>query len=543
MARRELLTLQEACWYLGISRTTLLKTEEEGLITPARTVGGHRRYSREALDQCIKATTELKTPAESAIHDMHGQVLLPKIVERLAWSPAPAGDIAKEVLRDLVRLLQADAGLIALLDERNVLRPWVTVGLFVPRELSSAPIPSDNTLSGKVLKLRQPLVYEASESDLPLEGLTQGVCAPLVYRGVPLGVIHLLSLGRYQFFPTEVRFVSVAALYVASLILNSQLLAESKRRADESSCLNSLNRALQEQQDLNRMADVLLDETLRITKADAGIVFLCDDSAEARVAAVRGSLSSMDPRLADRLYAVVTEALDSEEPYLLSLPPHLHALDAEIPPLLDNMGSVVLLPLRSQSERLGALVLCSRSSWNTDQWQVSFLTAVCTQAALIIQRAVLCDRLSQMSRNERFLRRYYEKMVASAPVAMEIINRDCKIIAWNEAAEELSAIPREEALGADKFRLQPALLKHRGPEILASVFETKQVLKIQSFPYERRDGTVRYVDVTFLPFAQEDEEITAIIVFAQDVTELEGLRLKAMSIEPRAQPMGQLSAT
>jgi len=543
MARRKLLSTQEACWYLGISRTTLLKTEEEGLIRPTRTVGGHRRYSHEALDQYIKATTELKTPAESVIHDMRGQVVFPKIVERLAWSSALTDNTMKDVLQDLVRLLQADAGLVALLDADNVLRTRVTVGMAIPHALRSAPISSEGTFSGKVLEFRQPLVYEGSESDIHLEGLTQGVCAPLVYRGTPLGVIHVLSLSRHQFFPTEVRFTSLVALYLASLIVNSQLLADSRQREEELSYLNSLNQALQEQQDVNRMADVLLKETLRITKADAGIVFLCSDSSEVRIAAVRGHLTSMDSGLADKLAAVVTEALNSEEPYLLSVSPHNSSLYAYISPLLDNMGSIVLLPLRSQGERLGALQLCSRSPWNAHQWQASFLTAVCAQAALIIQRVVLCQRLTEMSQNERMLRRYYEKMIASAPVAMEIIDKDCRIIAWNEAAEELTGIPREEALEADKFRLQPGLLKYNGPEILARVFETKQVSKIESFPYERRDGTVRYVDVTFLPFTEEDEEIAAIIVFVQDVTELESLRLRDISMEPAAHAVGSLNAT
>lgn len=286
------------------------------------------------------------------------------------------------------------------------------------------------------------------------------------------------------------------------------------------------------------MADVLLDETVQITKADAGILFLCDNTCEIHTAAIRGHLTGIDSFLADRLRAVVAKGLSSEEPYLLLLPPHDTGLESGTSPILDNMGSIILVPLRSQGERLGALLLCSSFPREAGHWQANLLTTVCAQAALIIQRAMLCQRLAEMSENEQLLRRYYERMIASAPVAMEIIDKNCRIIAWNEAAEELTGIPQQEALGADKFRLQPGLLKHNGPEILARVFQAKEVSRIQSFPYERRDGTVRYVDVTFLPFIQEDEEITAIIVFVQDVTELEALRLKSMSIGLRADPGG-----
>ncbi|MDY7040898.1 MAG: excisionase family DNA-binding protein, partial [Chloroflexota bacterium] len=183
MAAKKLFTVQEACRYLGVSRTTLLKTEEEGLITSMRTVGGHRRYQRETLARYLEATTGLRTPTASIIRSANGRVVLPKVVERLAKSSGPADDIMKEVLQDLIQLLQADAGLIALLDKQDTLRPRVAIGLNIPRALQSEPIALDSTISGKVLKLQHPIVYEDSESNIPFEGLTQGVCAPLVYRG------------------------------------------------------------------------------------------------------------------------------------------------------------------------------------------------------------------------------------------------------------------------------------------------------------------------------------------------------------------------
>jgi len=357
-----------------------------------------------------------------------------------------------------------------------------------------------------------------------MEGLKQGICAPLIYRGIPLGVIHVLSLSRYQFLPTEVQFFSLIALYLASLIVNSQLLTDSRRREEELSCLNKLSQTMQELWDLDSVSGVLLSETIRITEADAGIVLLYDDTGEARVAAAQGLPANLDVHFQENLKSIVTRAPDFRDAFFVSSARHSGAREADIPSPFGNEGSSLLLPLCWQEEKLGALLLYSRSPREAEQWRARFLTLVCAQAALTIQRAALYRRLVEVSRNERLLRSYYEKMVASAPVAMEIIDKDCKIIGWNEAAEELTGIPREKAIGADKFRLQPGLLKHQGREILANVFSKKEVLKLRKFPYERRDGTTRYTDLTFLPFIGEEGEVTAIIVFAQDVTELEALR-------------------
>ncbi|MDY7078790.1 MAG: GAF domain-containing protein [Chloroflexota bacterium] len=518
---KKLLTVQEACQYLGISRTTLLKTEDEGLITSLRTVGGHRRYLRQTLDQYIKATTGLKSTAAGVIHKTDRQVVLPRVVERLAWSSKPADDIMREALEDLVQLLQADAGLVALIDKQHVLRPQVMIGLSLPRTLQSAPIPLDSTISGKVLKFQQPLVYDASEESIPFEGLTQGVCAPLMYRGAPLGVVHILSLSRHQFLPTEVQFLSLVSLYLASLLVNAQVLADSRRREEQLTCLNRLSQTMQEQQNPDRMAEVLLNEMIQITRADMGVVFMYDSTGEIRVAAARGLSTDLDIRPTNQLRAIVAQSLASQEPYLLlsSIPPSLvHLL-----PIPNKTGGCLLFPLRSQGERLGVLLLCTRSP-DASQRQIAFLTLVCAQAALVVQRATLYHRLVQMGENERRLRRYYEKMIEAAPVAMEIIDRNCKIIGWNEAAEQLSGISREEAIGADKFRLQPGLIKYNGPEILADVFENKQISKISDFPYERTDGVVRHTDLTFLPYVDNHGEVSAIIMFAQDVTELKMLR-------------------
>ena len=47
---KKLLTQKEACEYLNISRSTILRWEKQGIINPIKTVGNHRRYKIEELD-------------------------------------------------------------------------------------------------------------------------------------------------------------------------------------------------------------------------------------------------------------------------------------------------------------------------------------------------------------------------------------------------------------------------------------------------------------------------------------------------------------
>jgi excisionase family DNA binding protein len=51
-----LLTAKEAAAYLRVSLFTLRKIEQQGLLVPYRTPGGHRRYSVDMLKDYLEKT-------------------------------------------------------------------------------------------------------------------------------------------------------------------------------------------------------------------------------------------------------------------------------------------------------------------------------------------------------------------------------------------------------------------------------------------------------------------------------------------------------
>ncbi len=48
------ITATQAAEYLGVSLVTLRKMEKKGDLVPFRTPGGHRRYSLEILEECVR---------------------------------------------------------------------------------------------------------------------------------------------------------------------------------------------------------------------------------------------------------------------------------------------------------------------------------------------------------------------------------------------------------------------------------------------------------------------------------------------------------
>jgi len=54
MKEKRILTAKEAAGYLRISLFTMRKIEQQGLVVPYRTPGGHRRYSIDMLNEYLE---------------------------------------------------------------------------------------------------------------------------------------------------------------------------------------------------------------------------------------------------------------------------------------------------------------------------------------------------------------------------------------------------------------------------------------------------------------------------------------------------------
>jgi excisionase family DNA binding protein len=54
-----LMVASRAADYLGISLATLAQLERRGFISPYRTPGGHRRYSRQMLDEYLESSRHI----------------------------------------------------------------------------------------------------------------------------------------------------------------------------------------------------------------------------------------------------------------------------------------------------------------------------------------------------------------------------------------------------------------------------------------------------------------------------------------------------
>jgi len=219
MARRgrRLLTVGEACQYLGVSRMTLLAAEESGLLAPSRTPGGHRRYDPAELDRFLNRGR----PSPASVPVAGG----PPSRQN---GPVPVTGSSRLLLREAIRrltlLLRADAAGLYLLDERQELGWCTSFGIPQWRTAQLAQSAPPRAVVRALMK-RQCELFESSSERFPLPTARgSGAAVPLETGDEPLGVV-IVTVGQDRhLLPSEIEIIETAAFYIGVLVRQQRRL-------------------------------------------------------------------------------------------------------------------------------------------------------------------------------------------------------------------------------------------------------------------------------------------------------------------------------
>ncbi|MDI3340447.1 MAG: helix-turn-helix domain-containing protein [Sphaerobacter sp.] len=218
MARpsRRLLTVSEACQYLGVSRMTLLAAEEAGLLAPARTPGGHRRYDPVELDRFLNRGREGQPlPLEAAPPQRAGAG---------AALGGPATLLLREAIRRLTLLLGADATGLYLLDEHRELRWCTSFGIPQWRAAQLAESAPPAAVIRGVMQGHSEL-FESDREAFPHRAARGcGIAVPLRTDEGTLGALAIARGRDRPFLPSEIAILETIAFYIGLLVSQQRRL-------------------------------------------------------------------------------------------------------------------------------------------------------------------------------------------------------------------------------------------------------------------------------------------------------------------------------
>jgi excisionase family DNA binding protein len=229
------LTVSEASRVLGLSRTTLLAAEEAGLLTAARTPGGHRRYDPAELRRYAE-----RAGADTVAWPAPGAIAAPPAPEAVHAVDAPAvAATVRAAVRPLVHALEADsAGLYLRRDGRARFAAAFGIPRWLAERLTAAAPPRPVL---QVLDTRRTCLFDPAETGFPEHRATGHgvvVAVPGGADGRPAAGA-LFVVGQAALHAGEVRVVEAFADVLARLVADQQRIVDLERRLERIAAIST----------------------------------------------------------------------------------------------------------------------------------------------------------------------------------------------------------------------------------------------------------------------------------------------------------------
>ncbi|MBT7075515.1 MAG: PAS domain S-box protein [Anaerolineae bacterium] len=190
-------------------------------------------------------------------------------------------------------------------------------------------------------------------------------------------------------------------------------------------------------------------------------------------------------------------------------------------PLLPKTRSEMSLPLITQDEAIGSLMVQSTKKAAFTEEDISALKTMVDQLAIAIQNAQLYKQaqseIEERKRIEKELQKtenYLSNIVDSMPSALIGIDEDGKVTQWNYEAERVSGLPPAQALGSPLGKVFPRLSTEL--ERVHTALKSREVQIDPKRAYQE-NGETHYEDVTIYPLIANG--IEGAVIRVDDVTE------------------------
>jgi PAS domain S-box-containing protein len=229
-------------------------------------------------------------------------------------------------------------------------------------------------------------------------------------------------------------------------------------------------------------------------------------------------------------------AVDKLHLSLERLPEGRVVVAPRVPLLFESSTAGVSAPLVASGQLYGVINL-EYPSTLTEEVDVSHddrvLVQLANQVAVAVKNAKLIDELT-------FVRKYLEELLEKANALIVVVNRDKKVVVFNQAISRLTGFSKEEVLGRDVSWLVPEDEKLRMASVAAAAMRGEPVPNFE-LRLRTRTGEARVSFATSSALTSQGE-VEGVMAIGQDVTVVTQLEQRVIQAEKLAS-MGQLAAS
>ncbi|MCS6949571.1 MAG: GAF domain-containing protein [Armatimonadota bacterium] len=509
------------------------------------------------------STEHLQAQASLYQVQRHNEKRLQEVTALYEIGQAMAGG-SLQVLLDLItrkaaEVMEAQACSLMLLEEDTktlVIRSSYGLPETV---IEQTRVPWGHGIAGRVAASGEAMVITDPRQDPRLAGedvpyrddIEVSLCVPL--RDNQSGVIGVLNIHRRKpaphFTDQDLRLFSVFAMQAASAIRNAQLYRALKHRVRELSVLSELSTVVSSTLDLERILQQTADGIVETVRFDRCAIFLLDDSGKlATPRAVRGyrpeTLGNTPIRVAD---GVIGMAVRNKELILVEDAQRSSQPVRGFGRMLGT-NAFLVAPILARNRVIGVVVADNKPSARPiDQANIQLLTTFINQAGMAIENARLYHDLDRRYNELHNLWEYTRNLLSSIGVGVISIDRDEVILTWNRAAERITTIPYDRALG---YKLEDLFAHFYLPqdekemllELIRLPFRTGERhsrFKCAVHPYQRGE---MYLNLESSPLRAPNGSVQGVVCIFEDITHEVRMEMEVQRIRQLA-AVGQLAST
>jgi len=311
------------------------------------------------------------------------------------------GGILEKVVQYATELTSADAGTVALLDEKNneIRYPY---HFNMPAKLADAAVPKGNGIAGLTMKTGQPVLlddYPSHPDQVPIfteAGVKTIMAVPLMIGDRPVGALGLFgkSPGK-KFTQTDLEMAQAVAGQAAVAIENANLFNEIGNQLRVQRELNQVAVSITSGLELGHVLQEVTHHASEVVNADSAMIALLDEEEGVITYPYAHNLPQHLRQVTGQLgKGVAGRVIETREPRIDN---DYSASELRNPAFVEaGIKSIVTVPLMIADRCIGAIgVMDKGSGQKFFEDDIGILSIISRQAAVAVENARLYGKLSQ----------------------------------------------------------------------------------------------------------------------------------------------------
>ena len=382
----------------------------------------------------------------------------------ISVQPGSFEEKAERVLKELAQMVQVEDASLRYLDEREGGLRLVAQVHFHPGSEGlegQAVIPYMDGVNGEVIRKGQAVVasdYPAHPLAMPRaveRGIRSLAVLPVQFAGQTFGTLSVWSRERGHFTDDRVRLLTAVADEVGTLLETTRLQEQERTYASEREALFRIASVLAQAGTMESKSAIVLDELAAVVQADRAVMRLAnDENNELKLVAITSpgmpgtsveksiSIDSSLPGMVVRQGETVV--VNDYVAHPLAVPNNIE----------HGIRSGAYFPIKASGQVLGSVAVSSKEVNYFSDDRVRLLGAIVSELGVLLESTLLIGRLQQshaeLTQREADLQeaqRYNQRLVASLPNAVVVVDDDLRMVSANKAFFRDLGLPKRSTEG------------------------------------------------------------------------------------------------